>query len=364
MIKKLFFFLFVASTMACTQTTNKSLVKQVYIDFEKEDSTKFYTSQIFSKVSYVNLENMVPVGQIDKVCQFENVVYLCNRNEGKIHQFDTNGKYLTTLNKQGRAGDEYIKLSIFDVSSDNGDVHIYDEGRKRMLVYSKEGNLKRKFDIEDIIRDFAIMDNGNYLMYTPDKNGESRRGLWLTDSDGKFIKQLVDIDQKFQYGGIYPQYLYHIDNKTIGLMGGEDKNNFYMITGEDVSIQMHANFEISIPSELKQQRIIDVSKDKKHIYTKNNYKESHRWLWFHTTDFDKSILCFYDKVNDKCYQVKAQENLIEDVVILGQSMSCYNDKMINVVYASSIIALPELREKFPEVSDTSNPVLEIVELTK
>lgn len=358
----LFFICFVVT--ACIHNDKIPYAKQISIDFDSNESSKFSLSQVFGHVYYIPLDSLCPIGQIDGIKIFDNNIYVCNKNEGAVHIFDVNGKYIASIRNRGRAKNEYIELCDFDVSPVNGDIHIYDSGSKRFLVYSKEGTYIRYFHTDDVIRDFSILSNGDYLMYTPDENGDARRGLWQTDSMGNFRRQLVEIDKNFQYGGIYPQYLTRIDSRNIGLMGGEDNNNFYVITEDSATIQLHVDYKISIPSKLQKERNVEFGKHKGEVYTKNNYFESHRWLWFYTTNFEKGILCFYDKVNDICYKIKGEENLTEDVKLLGTPQFIFDDKMIDVIYCSEIQSSNTLRERFPDVTDTSNPILEIVEITQ
>ena len=362
-MKRIMLLFFCFAIVACMKETKPS-VKQIDIDFAQKEKVAFSLSQIFENVSYIKLDTSCLVGQIDEIRKFGETLYMCDKNEGTIHQYGMNGKYITSLKKRGRAKNEYIVLTDFDVSPVNGDIHIYDGGSKRFLVYSKEGIFKRTFHTDEIIRDFAILSNGDYLMYTPDKNGDAKRGLWQTDRVGKFRKQIVRIHDDFQYGGIYPQYLTHIDEKYIGLMGGEDADNFYIISEDTVGIQLHINYNISIPRELQREKNIDFAKHKGNVYTKNNYFESHRWIWFGTTDFDKMVVCFYDKNTDKCYKITGKDNVVEDVKLFGIPLSVYDDMMINVIYASGALSSPTLKEKFPDVTETSNPILEIVKITQ
>jgi len=361
-ITLLFCICFVAT--ACMHNEQKPYTKQISIDFDDKESSDFSLSQVFGHVSYLHLDSLCLVGQIDGIRVYDQNIYICNKNEGAVHVFDVSGKHLASIRNRGRAKNEYIELSDFDISPVNGDIHIFDGGSKRFLVYSKEGSYIKSFHTDDIIRDFSILSNGDYIMYTPDKNGDARRGLWQTDSMGNFRRQLIEIDQDFQFGGIYPQYLTRIDSRNIGLMGGEDNNNFYSITEDSTTIQLHVDYNISIPSKLQKERNVEFEKHKGEVYTKNNYFESHRWLWFYTTNFESGVLCFYDKVNDICYKIKGEDKLKEDVKLFGTPLFIYDDKMIDVIYGSDILSSNTLREKFPDITDSSNPILEIVEITQ
>ena len=75
-------------------------------------------------------------------------------------------------------------------------------------------------------------------------------------------------------------------------------------------------------------------------------------------------MCFYDKVNDICYKIKGEDKLKEDVKLFGTPLFIYDDKMIDVIYGSDILSSNTLREKFPDITDSSNPILEIVEITQ
>lgn len=349
--------------IACTKE-ERVYTKQIDIDFKEKGNDTFALSQIIEDVTYIKLDTSCFIGQIDEIKMHAGTYYICNKCEGAIHRFGKDGKHIMSLKKRGRARNEYIVINDFDVSPLNGEIHIYDSSSKRIMVYTKDGVFMRAFPTDDIIRDFAVMSNGDYLIYTPDQNGDARRGLWKTDSVGNFKEQLVIIDEEFQYGGLYPQYLFRIDDNQIGLMGGEDADNFYSISEKAAHEWLHLNYNITIPPSIQKERNPDFMKYKGKLYTKNTYSETHRWLWFHTTDLETEMLCIYDKSNDACYKLTRQEQLTMDRDMFGYTLSCYNDTFVNVIDAHTIISDTTLHKRFPDITENSNPVLEIAKATE
>ena len=365
---KLHLGLFCVLTIICISCESNILdknIKNIDIVFGQSENAPFSMSQMVDSVFYVQLDSNCNINRIDEMKVVGNKFYLCDKMKGCIDVVNTSGNLISTIQHKGRAKSEYILLSDFDVSSSTDEIHIFDIATHFMLVYSSEGNYKRSYLVNDVIRDFAVMNNGDYLLYTPDYNNDSRRGLWVMDSCFNFKKQLVEIPETFRYGGIYPNYLVHIDDERIGLMAGEYDDNIYTITDDTILTQYHLNFNIDIPQSLTERNVLNYNKHKGELYTKNNYYETLRWLLFNATDMEKQSLCFYDKKNDKKYVLTQKEDLIEDGKALGGEILCSNKDIIVIVQYPEIISkYPNINKIFPNLKQNSSPILEFIKLSK
>jgi len=74
------------------------------------------TSEFIKDIKYVPLETgpNSMVGSIVKVVVESNRIYISD-NQGKINIFDTDGRYLNTLNKKGRGPQEYLRVTDYTV---------------------------------------------------------------------------------------------------------------------------------------------------------------------------------------------------------------------------------------------------------
>ena len=152
-----------------------------------------------------------------------------------------------------------------------------------------------------------------------------------------------------------------------GIMGGEDKDNFYMVGSDTVATTLHVDFNIKIPRRLQYELPIDLENYIGQIYAKYSYIESNRWIVFTCTDFDKTITCYYDKKNNECYRVTSPDNYIDDLDFVGISRSdcVFNGKYWLTLLDPSVIKKTEsLSKRFPNIRENSNPVVRIAVLSE
>ena len=337
--------------------------KIIYANFGGAgENVPFKLSQVIDSVRYISIESSsVPIGHVQELKFACNRYYLADQSSHTIYVVDEDGGITSHIGRLGRAENEYITLQCFDVNPANGQVSIYDGASRKMVIYAENGDFVRSFrtDRSDVIRDFAVMADGSYLFYTPDYAAGSHRGAWLADSNGMFISQLITIDDNFRYGGLYPEYLYRLNDETICLMGGEDHDRIYHIIRDSVSVPYKIDPGSSIPRSLRSESLVDMNKYRGSIYTKSDYIETDGWMSVTLSDMMQNVLIFYDKKNDITYIIKNEDEIINDAKLFcGFGLSCYN-RLISVVEAYAIVDNKDLREMFPDITYDSNPVLAV-----
>lgn len=358
----LLFFFF----LSCSDRTENGPVKQIQISFEKSSNDVFKTSQMIDSIYYIELEPSIQLGEIDEVKVVGDLFYFIDKHNGTISRFDKGGQFVGSFKKSGHSRREYVKMSDADVSL-NGDYHIYDEASHRILRYSSLGDFIDAFRLDDFSLDFAALNNGDYLFYTPHYQSEGHSGLWKTDNTGKFKKQLISLEDGFKYGAFYPSYLKKYDNDLYGIMGGEDKDNIYSVSSDTVINTFHVNVGLEIPKHLRTEMNVNFEKYKGQIYLKHFYIESNRWLYFSCTNFEKSISCCYDKKNDVCYRLTDPSNYMNDMgfIGIGGSDCVYDGKYWLTLLSPSMIKSSEsLSKLFPSITEESNPVIRIAMLSE
>lgn len=316
-------------------------------------------SEIIDSVSYIPIQSEIIIGNIGDVRYYNHRYYIHDTRLMALYIIDETGHIINSISDRGRARNEYITFQSFDVNPTNGEINLYDSSVKRIQVYSNDCTFLRSIPVNDVVRDFAVLNNNEYLFYTPDFMETNRRGLWRVNEKGKFKEQLVSIDDDFLYGGLYPKYFRRIDNTTIGLMGGEDFNRVSHITTDTIIVKYKVNMDIAIPKELLSRPILNFNNYKGIVYTKNDYFETENLMALTVTDMERQILMFYNKQNNTLHQIKRQEDFIDDMDTYGKFQSCDNNKMIGVLYPEVVLAYPSVKKRFPNITTESNPVLVI-----
>lgn len=336
-------------------------VIQAYLDGETVSPVRL--SDYIDSVSFIPIvsDSNVLVVNIADIRYFKGHFYILDLGQGSIIDVDERGNIVHVFCRQGRASGEYVSIGAFDINPSNGDIHIYDDGLRQISIYDCCGTFLRKFAVQDVIRDFAVFSNGEYIFYTPDYMKGNRRGLWRVDRQGNFKEQLVSINENFRYGGIYPKYLRRINDNVVSLMGGEDQDRIYHITEDSITIPYKLDIDRKISEELKNGEKAERSEKYAGVcYTKNNYMETDGLLMLTVTDMRKRVMVFYDKVNQKLDCVRKQDDLIEDIDVYTMPQYGNSGVMVGVLNVGFILSLQVLQERFPFITVDSNPVLVVM----
>ena len=331
----------------------------IQVEFGKSINVPFSMSQFVDTVRYQQIDSAYTIGHISEVKMAGGFFYICDKHEGIIYKVSQQGKVLLRLANKGRARNEYYNLSDVDVNRKTGEIHVWDAVSHRFIVYSGDGTFVKDVPCNDVVRDFAVMDDGDYLIYTPDFNKESRRGLWLVDSHGAFIRQLVEIDEDFRYGGLYPNYLVCLGRNRYGLMGGEDHDNIYEIKDGTAIVRHHLEFGITIPKKLLERTLVNFHNHKGEVYTKSNYLENSRWLLFQSSDMQQACMSLYDKKENRYHQISKPEDIVHDVGLYGEAVYMDDSIYVCVIEPNDY---PDKREfsKIPvSLGSNTNPILVI-----
>lgn len=341
-----------------SRVSDSETVKIIKLQFGESKNHPVKLSQIVDTTIYIEMDGATTIGSIDEVICLNDTIFLCDKQFGRIYMCDASGNFLNVFNKRGRASNEYLFIHDFDVDPITRTIHIYDGAKHVFQTYSMNGDFLSQIRIEDVVRDFKVLSNGEYLIYTPDYNKGTRRGLWKIDNKGRCSEHLLNISDSFRYGGLYPQYLHRIDDYTIGLMSGEDKDGIYHITSDSIIKKYELHFGMSIPKSIqKTDGFLDFERYGGEIYTKRDYFENSQWMSFSATNFKDNLVCFYNKINDEYFCIANEKDLIQDVDILGSFVFYDRNIAIGILYPHIILEYPILKDRFPNITMNSNPIL-------
>lgn len=339
-------------------------IHEIYAPLLHDEPTEYpIMSSLFARVDTVYLENagvgsIVP--SVDEVISFGDTIIV--RSAETLFFFDGSGKFLSRFDRQGKGTGNYRTIERFDVLPARDELFVMDGHTNRIFVYSMNGRFKRQVPIDDFVTDFAVLPNGDFLFTNPIKySGKNyRRGLWQTDPEGKFLKQLVSYDPEFAHVSINNPYINHISPDVIGFMGIEDNNLFYHYAADTISITCRMTTDVVIPDELKVSDKVYVNPERE--YTKCGFLETPSFLYFVNTNYGANLMIvFVDKREWKTYRMYVYtEEFYHDKEIREPFpflVGCYNGSLVGFYDAGMIMESERFKELFPTMTADSNPVL-------
>ena len=293
-------------------------------------------SDIFSEVQYVKLSDIpnASVGNISSVRINSERIYLQDMSNKQIVVYDREGNYLMNIHRRGRGPGEYVSLTQFDVNDKTGEISILDLSSRKMLVYDPSGDFLRDFSIvknDDVPRDFAILDNGDYVFYSPDYNkGTDHYGIWQTDSLGVENKQILEIPKKYEFSaGLFPKYFHHL-GENVYVKGREFDGALYHIGTDSYDIPYVLDVDIKLSKDLARSKKL-VSKIEDDLYIIMHYLETNKWMYVQLFDMKKAITVLYDKHEEKPYYISSENPIVEDMPQAGSYITTTEDAFVGLI---------------------------------
>lgn len=163
-MNKLFFTISILCTclISCNQTNNKQ-VENNRIDFDNVSSGEFEIKDI----EYIPLETKESclLGNIHKIIYKNDKFYILDRDQNKgVCIFDKNGRFLSSISKQGEGPGEYIE--IMDMDTDNeGNVYIADNAKMDIIKYKQANSDDYEvIHVGEHFMEFCYLDKQSFLL--------------------------------------------------------------------------------------------------------------------------------------------------------------------------------------------------------
>ena len=157
----LIFFLFLWS---CQLQENRPMTAcGVHINYDAVQNGDFELND----VTYIPLEtnDRSLLGDINKVLFKNGKIYVLDKNGNNgVYIFDQAGHFLSAINKQGEAPDEYIELMDMDVDHE-GNVYIADNARMNLMKYDPtHSKLQETIHVGKHFFEFAWLKENSFLL--------------------------------------------------------------------------------------------------------------------------------------------------------------------------------------------------------
>ncbi len=169
----------------------------ITIDVTKKFPQKDLYLQDFLDIEYIPLEmnDKFLCGGLVMACGNKYLVVRNRNSDGNIYVFDRKGKGISTFNRKGNSGEEYLYLG--DVLLDEEKEEIFINNVKKVLVYDLYGNFLRSFPYKKDVSYYQSTnyDKGHVICW--DSSGESNPKAVespsfyiFSKSDGSIVKEI------------------------------------------------------------------------------------------------------------------------------------------------------------------------------
>lgn len=189
-IAQQFFFIYLVCLFLSSCSNQKATEIVLIADLSPKESQPKWTELFSDRYEITPLETTSGslIGQIDKIRKFRNHYYVLSSNGKTIHHFDKDGKFVSSLNRQGQGPEEYPRIEDFDVCEADGKTEVWISDNKSLKVYdATDFSFKRKITYPFVIHKFKKMENSHVLLVT----GQNENILTLVDKEGKIIAEYL-----------------------------------------------------------------------------------------------------------------------------------------------------------------------------
>lgn len=169
------------------------------------------------------------IGQIDKIIKFKGDYYICSSNGRHIHHFNSDGKFISSLKRQGAGPEEYHRIEDFDVCEVNGKIEVWISDNHNLKIYNaSDFAFKYKIPYTFMIHKFKRIDESRILLVT----GNSEHILTLSDEKGNVVSEYLEKEIPFimfkpiQFISFKSSYLFQLGVANAYIAYNPDTNSF------------------------------------------------------------------------------------------------------------------------------------------
>ena len=249
-MKRLYLFLFLFISFSCT-FVYKQKHNKITIDLTNSTAKILY-SQLTDSVYYLTLNTLDSclISGIEKIYQDGDTLILKDTGRGGVFVFSQQGKFIKQINYIGNGPEEFVEANSMAVDKENNLIYVYDISSRKINKYTYQGKFVESTEMNDFIRDFAIMSEDTKLMILPFYAKKSKYGVWLADAHNKFIKHLIsDVPQNHNFE--YASTSYNHPHSDEIYYYDRNNDNFFLITKDSAQLIYEINLKQRVPEELR-----------------------------------------------------------------------------------------------------------------
>lgn len=237
---------------------------------ERNNLQEFNFDQYVDSVSFIKLNLDAPLGQISRLYFTPENIIVCDNQQQTIFVFDSKGNLQNTIKRLGRARNEYVSMSATAFDKQTSEIIIADMDSRKILRYNLQGEMTKVMELSGesdekpiFFRDFALLDNGNYLCYYERPSEQSHNGCFEIDADGRFVKSYFENSVEYASSTTFSPF--DVNDQGVFLRD-MNFNDLYKYDDGQVETMVSYNILSSFENELIGKNITSVDKDRANIF--------------------------------------------------------------------------------------------------
>ncbi|MFV0418722.1 MAG: 6-bladed beta-propeller [Dysgonomonas sp.] len=319
-------FTFIATSCSDSSKKNQDILNEIkvtqtspnedlfIIDFDKLNTkSKIFTSDFFSSVDIIELESSEAsfIGKINKLVNHKDMFIVLDRTYAKgVYLFDNEGRFIRKFGMRGDGPGEYSNISDFTIDRTENIIYTLDNQKQQINWYDiNNGEFINSIRIQDdLTKSFRLQQvdsimyldayfppgyPANFALQSIDLKSGKRNLCWLEPvnynkgwNEIYFTEQELFISEVNEYA-LMNQLL----SDTIIKITSNKVQPYLAIKGRDILTTNDLNDE----TEDSFENVYSNLTFKNKIYSRNNYAEFGKYIYF--TYFKKNIIqfLFFDK---------------------------------------------------------------------
>lgn len=309
----LLFFVSVACTSTKEEKKGAEIGDVISIPITDMETDNGMLSDYADEVIMIPLEfsDDCLLGEIDKVVMSDSCIFVMeNENQKGIYVFDHTGKFLCRIGSHGEGPEEFVDLSDFSLDEKERLVYLYDLTRKKVLVFSYEGDFIKDIYMNYYADNFEYQNGLFYLYRENPVYGDPLCSLVIKNDKGETVNAYYPLIEKSKYG--HNCIFRKLDNEI--LFAEDMRDSIFTIKGDKLIPKYFIDYKDKSMSKVDRESI-------------RNGKRKH----YSVVQETKKMAGIRDifEINDKVF--------INNVYILTPKFTVYDKKTQEVKTFTSLI---------------------------
>lgn len=273
------------------------------------------------------------LGEIDKVVMSDSCIFVMeNENQKGIYVFDHTGKFLYRIGSHGEGPEEFVELSDFSLNEEEGVIYLYDNARKKILVFSYKGDYIKDIQMNYYAFNLEYQNGLFYLYHESPVYGDPLCSLVIKNDKGETVNAYYPVIDKPRY--CHNCIFQKLDNE---ILFAEDMcDSIFTIKGDKLIPKYYIDYKDKSMSKVDRESIrygkrehYSVVQDTKKMAGIRDIFEINDKVFINNVYIFTPKFTVYDK---KTQEVKTFTTLINDLsfISLNKPIAQYKDYLITI----------------------------------